>query len=326
MADGAPLLGRLEVVAVREVWPHEALDFTPWLLANADHVGEALDMDLEITTAEHKVGGFSLDLVGKDLRTNEIVIIENQLETTDHAHLGQVLTYAGGTDAVNIVWIAREFREEHRAALDWLNARTDPDTRFFGVEISAVRIGDSLPAPLFRVVAQPNDWGKTIRTRTHAHDGNATERAVRYAEFWDRYITALHDAGLGWTRARNGPRQNWFPTSSGVSGAEFTVSFARLGLLSDIYLGHPDPEVNRARFDQLLHNREPLEDSYGGALSFEPLERRKGCRIGDRYPGAITEQQNWPSYIEWFVGTQHRLRNAVTAVGGIPSATTAGPP
>ena len=223
-SPGKPTLGRLVPVALREVWAHEALDFTPWLLANSDALGEALDMDLEITTAEHPVGGFSLDLIATDRRSNERVIIENQIEATDHAHLGQLLTYAGGTDPANIVWIAAEFREEHRAALDWLNQRTDSDTRFFGVELSAVRIGDSLPAPLFQVVAKPNDWGKSIRTQTRSQEGAASERNLLYATFWDQYLTRLADEGRGWTRARKPPPQNWFPTPSGVSRVQFTGS------------------------------------------------------------------------------------------------------
>ncbi|WP_201749735.1 hypothetical protein [Micromonospora sicca] len=146
-----PTLGKLEAVDVREVWKHEAHTFTPWLLANADVLGEVLDMDLALSAAEHPVGGFSLDLIGVDEATNETVIIENQLARTDHGHLGQLLTYAGGTDPVNVVWIATEFREEHRAALDWLNARPDENTRFFGIEIRAVRIGKSIAAPLMRL-------------------------------------------------------------------------------------------------------------------------------------------------------------------------------
>lgn len=158
-----PVLGRLTPVPPREVWAHEALNFTPWLLANQDVLGEALGMDLELVTAEHPVGGFSLDLLGHDRATGDTVIVENQLEITDHIHLGQILTYAGGTDPKNIVWIAAAFREEHRAALDWLNTHTDEDTRFFGVEVRVVRIGDSEPAPMLRVVAQPNDWGKQVK-------------------------------------------------------------------------------------------------------------------------------------------------------------------
>jgi hypothetical protein len=151
-------LGRLECVDPRLVWIHEAHDFTPWLLENGDRLAEALGIDLELEAAEHAVGGYSLDLVGRDLTNDAVLIVENQLDTTDHSHLGQVLTYAAGTAASTIVWIATAFREEHRQALDWLNENTSEDTHFFGIELQVVKIGDSLRAPLFNVVAEPNDW------------------------------------------------------------------------------------------------------------------------------------------------------------------------
>jgi hypothetical protein len=175
-------LGWLRSIAPREVWSHKARDFTQWLLLNADVLSDVLGMQLELTEAEHTVGGFSLDLIGSDLTTGETVIVENQLERTDHAHMGQLLTYAGGTDAVNVVWCAPPFREEHRAALNWLNARTDENARFFGVEIAVVRIDESRPAPSFRLVAQPNDWSK----QAHAGSTDTVVRGKRlaYSEFW----------------------------------------------------------------------------------------------------------------------------------------------
>lgn len=314
----APRFGRIETVELREVWAHEAQEFTPWLLENADALGEALDMDLEITTAEHPVGAFSLDLVGTDARTNESVIIENQLETTDHNHLGQLLTYAAGVDTVNIVWLAKQFREEHRAALDWLNTRTDPDTRFFGVEVSVVRIGDSMHAPWFRLVVQPNDWKKTVRSNNSVRSQEVSDLNLLYAEFWDQYIAAMHNAQLSWTRARKAPKQNWFDTPSGVTGAGFVASFSRDGLLSELYFGDPDPAVNDFRFERLQQSRKLLESEYDGPLAFEPLDKRKGCRIGDRSPGAITEKDRWPEFINWFIDSQRHLRAAVDAAGGIP--------
>ena len=136
-------LGRLEHVDPRSVWVHEAHDFTPWLLANADRLSEALGIDLELEAAEHAVGGYSLDLVGRDITNDAVLIVENQLATTDHSHLGQVLTYAAGTGASTIVWIATAFREEHRQALDWLNESTGDEAHFFGIELQLVKIGDS---------------------------------------------------------------------------------------------------------------------------------------------------------------------------------------
>ncbi|MGH3563520.1 MAG: hypothetical protein ACRDTN_17470 [Mycobacterium sp.] len=127
-------LGRLTTVTPRDVWVHEAHDFTPWLLQNVDVLSDLLGMDLVLDVAEQPVGEFSLDLMGRDLSNGSVVIVENQLEQSDHGHLGQILTYAAGTDPTTIVWINTGFRAEHRAALDWLNEHTDPRTRFFGVE------------------------------------------------------------------------------------------------------------------------------------------------------------------------------------------------
>ena len=137
---------------------HEALDFTPWMLANVDVLSDLLGLELVLDRAEHPVGGFSLDLIGRDSSTDQVVIVENQLEMSDHTHLGQILTYAAGTQPSLIVWVATRFREEHRAALDWLNERTDEQTGFFGVEIAVVCIAESPPAPAFRLVVKPNDW------------------------------------------------------------------------------------------------------------------------------------------------------------------------
>jgi hypothetical protein len=177
-------LGRLEPVDPRGVWPSEAHDFTPWLLANAQALSEAVGMDLDLEAAEHPVGGFSLDLIGVDAATGDRVIVENQLEASDHSHLGQILTYAGGTYPANVLWLSTSFREEHRAALEWLNERTDERTRFFAVRIQVVQIGTSPPAPLFTLVVQPNDWGKRVRV-------NVGTRGLKWTE--DDFFHALSD-------------------------------------------------------------------------------------------------------------------------------------
>lgn len=156
-------LGRLTSVPARQIWPDEARHFTPWLLDNAEVLAEVLGFPIELKYAEHPVGTFRLDLIGHVAGTEEVVIVENQLEVSDHTHLGQILTYAGGTDPTNIVWVAPRFTEEHRAALDWLNARTDQHTRFFAVEVKLVSIGDSVPAPLLSLVVKPNDWEKQVK-------------------------------------------------------------------------------------------------------------------------------------------------------------------
>jgi hypothetical protein len=148
MRDGTPALGRLERVDRRTIWSSESSDFTPWL-ATEDNIaarGDAIEIDLEVEAQEKDVGPFRADILCKDTATNNWVLIENQLERTDHSHLGHLLTYAAGLQAVSIVWIAQQFTDEHRAALDWLNEITDGRFNFFGLEIELWRIGSS-PSP-----------------------------------------------------------------------------------------------------------------------------------------------------------------------------------
>ncbi|MGK5521450.1 DUF4268 domain-containing protein [Micromonospora sp. URMC 107] len=307
-----PALGRLDSVDIREVWKHEAHSFTPWLLANADVLGKVLGMELALSAAEHPVGGFWLDLIGVDESTGEKVIIENQLERTDHSHLGQLLTYAGGTDPVNIVWLAAGFREEHRAALDWLNTRTDEKTRFFGIEIAAVRIGESVPAPLLRLVAQPNDWGKQVRSIAQA-DAATSSRNLAYQEFWGRFLETLRTQNLHWTASTKGRPENWLSLPTGSSDIIYACTFAKAGLGSEMFFQHRDPAVNDTRFATARTKLEPLCPG----LSFEPLVGRKGCRIVEYRDGDIADTDRWHEYIAWFIDAQLRLRRAIDQAGGM---------
>jgi hypothetical protein len=149
-------LGRLEAVDIRAVWTDEAREFTPWLAgeANLKLLGDTIGLDLELEAQEKQVGPFRADIPCKDTVTGAWVLIENQLERTDHTHLGQLMTYAAGLDAVTIVWIAERFTDEHRAALDWLNHVTNGTVNFFGLETQVWRIGDSAMAPKFNIVTR----------------------------------------------------------------------------------------------------------------------------------------------------------------------------
>jgi len=319
MTDGSiPSLGRLTRVAPRDVWPHEAHSFTPWLLNNVDVLSDLLGMDLVLDVAEHPVGGFSLDLMGRDETTGEVVIVENQLEQSDHGHLGQILTYAAGTDPTTIVWVAAAFRPEHRAAIDWLNARTDEDTRFFGVELGVVRIGDSDPAPSFRLIAQPNDWEKSVRAATT--QGEATGKQSQYRQFWSRWIEIMQAHRPGWSRATRPPRDSWFSMTTGTTGATHYTSFTKRGLSSELVFESPDADINSARFDALRKHQAEMEAEYGAELDWQELPNRKATRVAVYLSGAdVSIEENWDAYLSWLLDHQTRLRGALAAVGGVPA-------
>jgi hypothetical protein len=279
-------------------------------------LSDLLGMDLDLEAAEHPVGGFYLDLVGKDAVTGDRVIVENQLEISDHTHLGQILTYAAGTDPTTIVWVAPAFRPEHRAALDWLNSRTDESTRFFGVEINVVRIGDSEPAPMFRLVAQPNDWSKTVRAATTE---GLSEKEQQYQRFWARVMDVLQREHVGWFKGTTPPRASWFSMSTGAKGATYYMSFTRAGLASQLWFEDRDATVNDQRLAALIERRDEVVAAYGLPLDFEDLPGKKSTRIGEVLAGAtLSDEERWGEYIAWLMDRQSRLRTAVAAVGGVP--------
>ena len=183
-------LGRIERIDdLREAWPREDTDFTPWLAEHISELGAALGLEIELQEQEAQVGTFYLDLLAREPLTNRTVIIENQLEPTNHDHLGKLLTYAGGYDANVVVWVAKNFRDEHREAIDWLNRHTNEDAEFFGVAVELWKIDASRPAPHFNVVAAPNEWQR--ETKRSAQDANKSERNLRYQAFFQKLADAL---------------------------------------------------------------------------------------------------------------------------------------
>ena len=328
MGSTTPDVGKLEPVDLKEVWSHEAQSFTPWLLANSDRLSEALGLNLELHAAEHPVGSFRLDLIGMDSDTGRRVIVENQLEQTDHKHLGQILTYTGGTDPAVIVWVAKRFQEEHISALNWLNDHTDEEIGFYGVQVSAVRIGNSNPAALFDVVARPNNWQKFVKTSASTLvRGGAEERHI---DFWNQLQDQLELRKISWKSLmrKNENTKSWMTFSSGTTSAWYAMSFAGpIGtreihqsikcLRSEIYFGSTNPDLNTNRFESLNSRRETIEESYGEKLSFEALPDKKACRISAYTPGESANLEKWDEYIDWLIRSQTRLRSAIESAGGI---------
>ena len=308
-------LGKLQPLNPREVWPHEAHDFTPWLLENADALADTMGIDLELSSAEHPVGGYSLDLLGKDLTNDCVLIVENQLTQTDHGHLGQILTYAAGTKAKTIVWMATSFREEHRQALDYLNDLAGEEARFFGVEISVVRIGESQPAPLFRMRAQPNDWHAQLSAVARTTSQQAGKGPL-YQKFWALFLQRVAASRPRWTRATKPQVTNWLSLPSPFKGLSYySVSFAQGGKIrSELYLDFQDPDEVVRVYEELMSKKDVIESVYGRPLSWEELPGRRACRISDYAPGDVNREEEHGQYIDWFIDAQDRLRKAIDTI------------
>ena len=305
-------LGRLESIDPRSVWQHEAHDFTPWLLENADVLADALGIDLELSAAEHPVGGFNLDLIGRDLTNDCVLIVENQLSATDHGHVGQLLTYAAGTEARTVVWLAPQFREEHRQALDYLNDLAGDDTRFFGIEFAVVRIGGSEPAPLFRVRAQPNDWHAQVAALSKSTSLQAG-KAPLYRQFWTQFLERVGQQHPDWTNARKPQTASWFPMACPFKGGPYyAFSFAAGGRLrSELYIDLGEAEANTALFEALLEQQGAIEQVYGAPLTWEDLEGKRACRIADYGAGDVSNVEQHDAYIDWFFERGQRFRRAI---------------
>ncbi len=315
-----PDLGRIKVVPPREIWPHEAHDFTPWLLQNVDVLSDLLGMEhLVLDEAEHPVGDFSLDLIGKDEGTDEVVIVENQLEISDHLHLGQILTYAAGTDPTTVVWVATGFRPEHREAIAWLNDRTDERTRFFAVQIEVIRIGSSQAAPAFKLVAQPNDWAKQVKAAAANNAGGVSERERLYLDFWERYRQRVLADHPTWTRSSMSTKSSWFGMSAGVSGVNWISSFSQSGLSVQLVFESPDRALNVARLDALEDHKAAVEDTFGAPLSWETRDGLKSSKLAAYTEVAdVAQTDQWDSWIDWLITTGERMRAALAAGRGVP--------
>ncbi len=312
-------LGRIQTVDIRAIWRNEATDFTPWLAdaENLNLLGEALHLgDLTLQSTERGVGDFSADIVALDEGGTE-VLIENQLEATDHRHLGQVLTYLAGLqrEEASIVWMSTRFREEHRAAIDWLNAHTSSGFDFFGVEIEVIRIGDSPPAPRFNVVAMPNDWAKQARqaARRATSDAPQTETESLYQEYWlalrDVYA-ASGDRGRfpkAWARM-------YLPMKIGRSGFQLAPVLLRTEkqIRLELYMHQKNMPPKQAYMGMVAQQQE-IESAYGGRLYWQELPASRASRIAIYLRNAdITDRSDWPRQHHWIIDQLSRFRTIFT--------------
>ena len=306
-------LGQLQRVELREAWPHEASNFTPWLAQqeNLDLLGEALGLELALEAVEKPVDTFSADILARDISNDRWVLIENQLEQTDHTHLGQILTYAAGLDAHTIVWIAKNFREPHRAAIDYLNRISAPEFNFFGIQIELLRIGESALAPRFNLVAKPNDWSKEVFAKaTSRVESSGT--AQRWQAYWTEFFKVAHANGLS-IAAKTPPKERWcriVQLRRGAANAAAWLDRTNVGLKSLVWIHGPS---RLELFDEVFANREQIEEEVGAPIFWDREEQSKSSFFGIKIAfddgnniGANDEQQQF----DWFVETIRKLIEA----------------
>lgn len=308
-----PKLGRLESVELRKAWKHEATEFTPWL-ANKENIallGEVIGLELDVQSVETAVGPFSADILCKDMARDQYVLIENQIERTDHKHLGQLLTYAAGLHAVTIVWIAARFTEEHRAALDWLNDITGEDFSFFGLEIELWRIGDSDMAPKFNIISKPNDWSKSVREFTE--DGKLSEIQQMQLEFWTRFKRYMEEnSKLKTVRPRGQPLM---PFNIGRTDFWISAIFSTWDQEADNPQGVIRVELrishkeHASEYFQLLERvRTEIEAEFGGPLIWHNPPEMNSCRVYVRKPVDVFDRKQWDDYCFWLKDNIERIR------------------
>ena len=291
-------LGRLEPFNLREIWKSESEDFTPWLAMdeNLSILAETLRMELELEASETSVGPFRADILCKNAEDGSWVLIENQLERTDHKHLGQILTYAAGLHAATICWIAESFTEEHRATLDWLNDISDDKFQFFALEVELWKIGASLPAPKFNVISKPNDWTRSIARGPRSDGQTPTKR--KQQEFWSALKKQLEES-KSHVRARKPQAQHWMDFGIGRTGFNLVgwLNSKEESIGVDLYLSPPHAKEH---FELLNENREEIEQSLG-KLKWNSLPNRKSSRIRLLRKADALRQEDWPGQIDWMV-------------------------
>ncbi|PWE28424.1 DUF4268 domain-containing protein [Maritimibacter sp. 55A14] len=305
-------LDHLKRLSARDAWSNEATDFTPWLAReeNFTVLAEALHfIDAEVEGTEHSVGNFSADIIARD--RDGFILVENQLEQTDHTHLGQILTYLAGLDgSVKVVWVSTKVREEHRAAVDWLNAHTPDDFSFFAVELELFQIGSSPAAPHFHVVAKPNEWSRHVTQRARRLSETAmSDRQQRYMEFWGAFGDFLAEKDPSYSR-RTPSKDYWWSFGIGRSGYSLNLSAGgRDHWISASIVCSNDGE--KIVFDHFLSQRSEIEKEMGEELTWRRLEEYIAWDINLTWKGADPmDTERWPEYFRWYWEKMQKLRAA----------------
>ena len=301
------MIGKIERIKLRDVWKHEALDLTTWLQENIEILNEAIDLNISNPEIEKSAGSFKVDIVAEDDSGNP-VIIENQLEKSDHEHLGKLITYLVALEAKTAIWIVADTKPEHLASISWLNESSSAN--FYLLKLEAIKIGGSSPAPLLTLIVGPSEEGIEV--------GKAKkEIAERYqirGKFWTQLLeTAKEKSRLHANISPN--RHNWLGASAGKQGLGFNYSLRKNEAQVELYIdrGKEKEDENISIFEQLVKEKEAIEESFGDSLEWESLETRRACRIKKiiRKGGYRDAETKWPEIHASMVEAMIRLEKAL---------------
>ena len=304
-------LGTLDSVNLREVWQNEAADFTPWLARNLDSLGDALQMDIdtEDVDTEVSVGKYSADILCRDASDNSRIVIENQFGSTNHDHLGKLLTYASGLDSDpplrSVIWISETFNDEHRSTLDWLNRISHDEIRFFGVTIELLKIEGSKPAPRFNIVVSPNDWTKTVRASS---SGEVSDLKQQYQQFWIALNEHLASAATR-LKPRSPQPRSYFKFPIGKSGFALCCILSqqkkKLHVVLEIKGENPD-----YHFNLLKQQKSAIEEKIGSPLKWQGKTKGRAYKISLIKSGNPTDESDRENQIKWIAQTLNKFDNA----------------
>jgi len=298
-------LGQLKKVDLREAWKHEASHFTQWLAQeeNLSLLADEIGFDLKLIQTEAEVGSFNVDILAEEENTGKKIIIENQLEVTNHDHLGKLITYASGYDARVIVWIVKDVREEHRQAIDWLNEHTDEDIEFYLVRIELWQIGDSPYAPKFDIISKPNDWTKAVRSSTDKSE--LTETKVKQLEFWTQFKDYARRQQTRLRFQKSYPR-HWTDITIGSSDAHIALTAnSREGTFgAELYI-----RDNKELYAKLFQRKENIEAELGEGLDWQELPNKKASRIQLTKSGNFEDESKWKEYFAWLLEEAEKMHS-----------------
>ena len=291
-------LGKLEQVNLRDYWKHEALDFTNWLAKeeNLNLLSEEIGIDIVLKETEASVGKFNVDILAIEDNSDRLIVIENQLEQTDHDHLGKIITYASGFDAEVIIWIVKDVRDEHKQAIDWLNEHTNDKINFFAIKMELWKIDNSSPAPKFQIISKPNNWAKALKSSS-SKPTRETKLTMLQLEFWTEFKEYLQNS-QSFLKPRKPRAQHWYDMSIGNSKAHLSLTIVSNQNLMTTGIYIPDSKELYYEFEQ---NKEAIEKELNFTLEWMPLENKKASRITfSKNNVDILDTENWNEYFECF--------------------------